>query len=351
MPDQGARKSIRSFFANAFKLLLHNADNVRDLLVLARPTVVELIDFRGLEVIGSTFVQRDYRNLESDVVLKVPLRLKGRKGRQILLYILIEHQSEPDELMPLRVLEYVVALYKWQSREWETAHGSLRGVRLQPVLPLVFYTGTRTWTDIGILSDAIEEGERFKDVMPLLRPLFLNLRETAPDRLETEGGFFGQVLRLVRERRAKSRELRGVLRAALRRLAEMPPEQQQRWKDLLTFIGAFLYHERAESELPGLFELIDASVQTDEHKREVKIMRRTMAEKLEEDGAVRFGRQTLLALLGKRFGEVPSDIAATVEMTVDLERLAAWLDRFATATTLEEIGILPASEGRRRGKR
>ena len=68
----------------------------------------------------------------------------GTEPRQLLLYLLIEHQSEPDRFMPLRVLEYVVMIYKRQLREWEKEHGNLDHCRLQPVLPIVLYTGTRT---------------------------------------------------------------------------------------------------------------------------------------------------------------------------------------------------------------
>ena len=57
----------------------------------------------------TTYVQRDYRHLESDLVLQVPVKTGG-KPRRILLYILIEHQSEPDRFMPLRVLEYVALI-------------------------------------------------------------------------------------------------------------------------------------------------------------------------------------------------------------------------------------------------
>jgi hypothetical protein len=240
MADERVREFIRRFPENGVKLLLENGDNVRDLLVLARAAMVKLIDFGRMEVVGTTFVQRDYRSVESDIVLKAPLRVKGRGGRrQVVVYILIEHQSEPDEMMPLRVLEYVVELYKSQLRKGPEGPAALGGGRLQPVLPVVFYTGTRTWEDIGVLSDLVEEGEQFRDLTPFFRPLFVNLSSTEPGRLEAEGGFFGQVLRVVRERRASGHVFRGVLREVVRRLEAMPQEQKLRWKDLLSYLGAW----------------------------------------------------------------------------------------------------------------
>src|SRR5262249_2527713 len=112
-----------------------------------------------------------------------------------------EHQSEPDELRPLRVLDYLVQIYKSQLRDWLQTHGSARGIRLLPVLPVVFYTGTRTWQSVGQLSGLVELSAVFGQRIPALEPLFINVGAVEPARLEAEGGFFGQVLRLVVRRR------------------------------------------------------------------------------------------------------------------------------------------------------
>ena len=76
-------------------------------------------------------------------------------------------------------------------------------------------------------------------------------------------------------------------------------------------------------------------------------MRKTGAEALMERGAQQGAqkaglltrRQTLVRLLGRRFGNVPSEVIRVVEATDDVEQFDNWLDRFATAQTLEELGI------------
>ena len=106
-----------------------------------------------MRVTPTRFVGRDYRHVESDLVLQAPIRPGDADlYRQIILYVLIEHQSEPDRFMPLRVLEYVVMIYKHQMREWKKKHGNLKNLHLQPVLPIILYTGTRpgkSWTLSG----------------------------------------------------------------------------------------------------------------------------------------------------------------------------------------------------------
>ena len=99
---------VRQFWENAIKLLLEDPKNVRDLLALCGADIVKQIDLRRLKLIQTTFVERDYRHVESDVVLLAPLRRrKGeRTARVLMIYILIEHQSEPDRLMPLRSVDW-----------------------------------------------------------------------------------------------------------------------------------------------------------------------------------------------------------------------------------------------------
>jgi len=103
---------VRQFWENAVKLLLENPQNVRDLLALAGADVVKRVDLRRVELVRTTFVERDYRHVESDIVLVAPLRRRRgeRTARRVLIYILVEHQSEPDRLMPLRSLDYVVQI-------------------------------------------------------------------------------------------------------------------------------------------------------------------------------------------------------------------------------------------------
>src|SRR5262249_45383133 len=150
---------------------------------------------------------------------------KGRRIQDLIIYILIEHQSEPDELMAFRVLEYVVQIYRAQIRERAQGRSSLRGIRLQPVLPVVFYTGTRSWEALGSIADLIEMGERFASRTPVLDPLFINLSGLEPGRLEGQGGFFGQVLRLVRQRRARPDEFQALLAEVVHHLEAMPDKE------------------------------------------------------------------------------------------------------------------------------
>jgi hypothetical protein len=352
MHQEQIDRLVRHFPENGLKLMLENAGNVHDLLRLLRVRAADRIDFGRMRVEPAHFVQRDYRHLESDVVLSAPLRA-GRRGRERLLtiYILIEHQSKPDHFMVFRVLEYVLQIYRRQMRDWEQAHGSLDDFRFQPVLPVVLYSGTRTWERLAPFVELLEEVEELPEgLTPEFLPLFLNVGRERPEALESEGGAFGLLLRLVQQRRARRAMFEELLRRVVRGLEEqLADTDRERWLGLLSYLQALIYHERERPEQEPLQRLVADSVQNDRHRREVFDMGKTIAEALKDEGramgkaeeAVEARRKTLLRQLRLRFKRVPEQIVRRVEATTDVTQLEAWLDGVVTARKLTDVRIPP----------
>ena len=67
--------------------------------------VVHRIEWSTLTVLPASFVKRDLQQSHSDLLFSVHL-----SGRETLLYLVFEHQSTPDPLMPLRLLGYMVEI-------------------------------------------------------------------------------------------------------------------------------------------------------------------------------------------------------------------------------------------------
>jgi hypothetical protein len=336
---------VRHFRKNGLTLMLQRPGNVRDLLALTRTPLLGGIDFARMSVDPTSYVAADYRHLASDLVLKVPFRTRGGGRRRTLtLYILIEHQSEPDPLMILRVLEYLVQIYKGQLRAWQRRHGSLTGFRLQPVLPVVVYTGAGRWDDLGRLVGLVDGGELFAEVVPDFRPLFLSLPALSPEQLEGEGGYFGWVLGLVQRRAAPLEEFRALVSRAVDHLEVMLPAERERWLDLLSYLVALIYHDRAGPEREELRQRVEASVQRDPRRLEVIEMIWSGADALREEGriegTVRTLRQMLLRQLRIKFKKVPRAVQSVINATDDIERLQGWCDRVMTAATLQDMDIV-----------
>ncbi len=343
---------VRNFPQNGYKILLTEPGNLQDLLRMTGTPLVSGMGFDRLRVEKTTYVAEDFRHLESDVVVTVPFRpaQAGGRGRRLLLYILIEHQTEPDELMLFRVLYYMVLIWQDQLRKWKQDHGNLRGVRLQPILPVVFYTGTRTWERLQPLSELVEEGSLFAAFLPLFQPLFVNLPALSTQELAQKGGYFGVILEAVQKRHRQQVEFTQALRKVLQQMAQMPDQERPRRLELLSFLHALVYHERVESEHQPLQEMIVQSVAAADRK-EVADMGRTIAEALREEGRKeghQEGRKEgieetlhnmLLTLLRERFHKLPCGMEAVIKSTQDQEQLNTWLKRFATAQTLQDVGI------------
>ncbi len=326
----------RHFPENGMKLLLQQPDNLRDLLCIARSALVPLLDFKHLQPDPTNYVQRDYRHIESDLVLRVPF--KGRR-RSLLVYILLEHQSDLDEFMLFRVLQYDVGILSSQMRSWLQDHGSLDGFRFQPVLPIVFYTGVRPWPDLGRLADLFVPVPEVEEYLPSLKPLFVNLPETDPAHLVGQGGAFGQVLRVFQARREQRAAFENSLEEAVRTLEKLPRSGGLRWQELMSYLHALVYHERVPTEHAELQERIEQSVRNERRRQEVSEMKRTIADMFREEGQLNKARQTLLRLLRLRFGDLPVETTNLIEGCTEPDQLDAWLDAFVTARTLAQVGI------------
>src|SRR5581483_5230077 len=137
-PTEDELRLVRNFAENSVKFLLLNSENAREALALMDPGHAALIDFARMEVLPTTFVAPDFRHLETDLLLRAPMR--GRRGRgehSAYVYQLIEHQSEPDDHAVYRAIRYVMQVFELQAREWK---GKPRQLRFDPVLPVLIYT-------------------------------------------------------------------------------------------------------------------------------------------------------------------------------------------------------------------
>jgi Putative transposase, YhgA-like len=339
------REIVRNFPQNGMKLLLETPANVRDVLNIVAPQFVDLIDFNRMMAQPADFIARDFRHLEADVVLRAPIR-QSRGKREVLIYILIEHQSEPDRLMPLRLLDYLTQIYKSQGREWARDHESFSEFRLQPVLPIVLYTGEQSWPAVGSLCDLMDLGDQFAAVTPAFTPLFFNLPAISDESLRVGGGAFGAVLRLFRDRHTDHEEFQHRLAEVVRELELLPTAARMRWLELLSYIHAMVYNVREEVEQSDLVGIVESTVSNDEQRRRYMAVKRVGGLTMHEATQLAYAKNVLLQQLGLRFGNVPVEISDRINRATKLKALNTWMARFATAKTLDDVGILPRASAR-----
>jgi predicted transposase YdaD len=150
-------------FKRIFGVPAHAADMLRTVLPAA---LLVALDLTQLELVPGSFVRPDMAHRHSDLLFRVPLG-----GRLVYLYLLIEHQSWPDPLMPLRVLEYIQLFWAGILRE-QTGRKTL-----PPVIPLVVHHGPAGWTAPRSLHEMVEGLDEFPELRPFVPNLELRIED------------------------------------------------------------------------------------------------------------------------------------------------------------------------------
>ena len=207
---------IREFPDRSIRWLLETPDNVRGLLLTVAADLAEQIDYARLQRLDRTFVLDSFRKREADIVFMAPfLERSGETPLEIIIYVLIEHQSTADPTMPFRVLSYMMQIWEMQRLEWEEQNIPLSQRRLNPILPVVFYTGSQHWESPLEMKGLVDLPASLERFVPQYDILFLNLKATAPERLVEADHPFGWVLRVIQKEKATEEDFEEALRLAV----------------------------------------------------------------------------------------------------------------------------------------
>ena len=118
-------KSLKQFPDRSAKWLLENTQNLRGLLEIIASDIIEYLDFSKVEIKNTTFISDNLRQQESDLVYLLPFRdavntrdSTSHAATEVMIYILVEHQSTVDWTMGYRLLSYMCQIWESQRREY-----------------------------------------------------------------------------------------------------------------------------------------------------------------------------------------------------------------------------------------
>jgi predicted transposase YdaD len=118
-----------------FKHLLGDKENAASFLRNNLPqSLLSRLDLDRLEVLQASFVDSQYVQSEADLLFSV-----GVAGVPGFIYVLFEHQSSPDPLILLRLLSYMVRVWRLYTRQNPAARS------LPVIIPLVLFHGPTGW--------------------------------------------------------------------------------------------------------------------------------------------------------------------------------------------------------------
>jgi hypothetical protein len=309
-----------------FRRVLEVPENAASQLRAVLPAgLVGRLDLDRLTRIPGSLVDPTLRWRHTDLLFSVPL-----DGRKAFIYVLVEHQSSTDKLMPFRMLHYMVRIWdQWLARRPEET-------RLPAVIPLVVHHNRRAWTGptdvIELIDLDSEAAEAVREFLPRLRFLLDDLAVVDEQRLRARPLTPPvRVMLLLLKVAAGNKRLVEDLRrwdADLKAVVERPNGVD----DLIALLS---YIEKV-GEAPAE-ELHELFAQLGPKAEEAYV---TTAEMLRAEGELRGvarGRaESLVQLLHLKFGPLPP-AALDLVHAASVDQLETWTDRVLTADTLDEV--------------
>lgn len=143
------RKHIAKAHDHFFRMMMSDKRVAREFFEAHLPKeVLTVIDLNQLELQSATYIDDVRKESIADMLFKTMIA-----GHEAYIYLLVDHQSRPDELMPFRVLKYLCNVIDQHLKNTDSKCIPL-------IFPMVVYHGKQPWkysNDINELVDAPKE--------------------------------------------------------------------------------------------------------------------------------------------------------------------------------------------------
>jgi len=313
---------------NLFKFTFTQVENAASMLRFLLPAaLVALIDFATLALCPGSFVDEDLKERHTDLLFSAKIA-----GRDAFIYVLFEHQSSFDPLMPFRLLCYMV-------RIWEAHLKAHPGAKRLPVIvPVVLHHSETGWkaepTFEGLLDADPDLLRHVAEHVPRFRFVLDDLSTQSDFALKTRAvaAFVRLVLWAFQNGGSKERlkqTFPGWMSVVLEVLRA--PNGTRALSVVWRYI--FAVNERTP---PDEIEALLASVAPAEVKEEIVNAADQLREEGRQQGLQQGRRELLLKQLRARFGALPQ-AAVTRVSTAGINEIDLWAERILTAATLADV--------------
>jgi predicted transposase/invertase (TIGR01784 family) len=285
------------------------------------------IDLSSAEVIEGSFVDEQLRGHQTDLLV----RFRSSGGREIYLYVLVEHKSSPDRWAALQMLRYLVRVYQ-KLLEKETSRK-----RLPKVVPLLLYHGSRRWRYALSLESHIE-GKREDAHTPRFTPILYDLRNVRRERVS---GAVHTAVGLLCLKYIQQRFSRKIVRLLLDELHRLPQDERSR-RYTEAFYAAIV--RLKEQEEIDLFVAQARAMRYRDSEEAVmtygeKLLKEGLEKGIEkglEKGKLREKQEVLIRQMSRKF-ELSREEVELIERTDNSLALDAALDEIVMAESKEQV--------------
>ena len=315
-------------------------------------TSLSISTLSKVEIKNTTFIPDNLRQQESDLVYLLPFRDTDdtdapirHSASEVMIYILVEHQSTVDPTMGFRLLFYMCQIWDSQRRECMARNLPKHGWRFQPIIPIVFYTGEQKWETLPSLETLMDLPEALNRFIPRFETLLLDVKRETDETLLKSDHPFGWLLTVLKQEFA---DTGAFIEAVLRlgdRLRTCPSAEASLWKQAIYYLYLLIFYRRPIEEQSALERIVSENHPFLELSDEEKRLMQSMAEHylqqgIEqgiEQGEMLTKREDILKLLQLRFRNVPAPLAEKIRTLDNRNQLEALFEKAATSPTLAEL--------------
>ncbi|MCG8416972.1 MAG: Rpn family recombination-promoting nuclease/putative transposase [Proteobacteria bacterium] len=287
--------------------------------------VVQSLDLDLLSLRSGSFVDQNLRQRHTDLLFEAPFHHSESRA---FLYLLFEHQSSSDPLMPLRLLRYMLRIWDQLLSNEPTRR------TLPPIIPMVLHHGPEGWQAPVAFTELFEGPadvlHALGSYLPQFQLLLTDLSEMSDETLRV-GALVEVVYRLFKH--IWDHDLPAKL-VSWRELLRSVAAEETTGLRALQLVIEYLVQARDDA--------VDALVEAmqDVHPAMQQIIE-TTADRLRREGH-REGRlegqaELVVRALETRNVAVPDDARARILACRDRDSIARWFDRALVVASVTDL--------------
>ncbi|MBX4262363.1 Rpn family recombination-promoting nuclease/putative transposase [Clostridium estertheticum] len=250
---------------------------------------VDKLEKDKLILVDKSYILSDYEELESDIVYNATI------GEQnIIFYVLLELQSSVDHSMPIRLLMYMVELWREILRNSEKKEIKRKSYRLPAIVPIVLYNGTKKWTCARNFKDIINESQLFGDNILDFKYILVDINSYSKEYLYEFKNIAAAIFLLDQDINAM--EFLERLKNIVINFSNLTSEEK-------LLLKGWIKNTTNSNEIYNMNELVD-NIFNENKKEEVEIMVSNASNifgKLKSDGIKEGKAELLITQLKRRF--------------------------------------------------
>jgi hypothetical protein len=272
---------VREFDDRAVRWLLEPPENMRGVFKILAEQLGDRMDFSRMELLPASLIPAALRERRADLLVRVPFRSPEMvEPHEVIVFVLSEHLSKQDDLLPFWLLYDMVLIWEKQVRSWRKSKTRKARQKLSPIIPVVIYTGEPEWKIPAALDHLMALAGLLTEFTP--RFGFLQLNVPAATREDLARHPIGMVLEMLQKGAVQSElEMETALVEAVGRVHELRERDRDAWERVIMILYLLMYHRRSPDEGARLSERLERAL--DEREGAMGIVE-TLASTLIEKG-------------------------------------------------------------------